>query len=352
MTIESEVLMNEKEKDQVAERFRIVISGTERDSGIVEKLEQSGHEVVFKEAGEELADATVNFTFRHLQPGMDYAKQHGFDVVLGIDRSLNKISVAVRKSAKENFMFLSVHQLASLLTDHWTNDEDEKGFISLKSIHISDMLDTILHRKGKQGTSEILMPGELTESATALLNSSDVERVVGFTENQEIYDSRQSFDEIVENIVVLEQQLKAENKTLFDELIRLYSEYGFYKEKAFVEELVSDVQKSHIEETMRGIRRNPRILNEYFPIKAIVDYRLGRTKNLMTGKVSNLDHPKKDILRLELSNGISVSFVPSETKMSYFFSAVGRLSEKELYAEESRHMDQRIIKLMQVINHL
>lgn len=338
--------------EQVESALRIVLTGQQRDGTIKNMLEKDGHEVIFIEAEEPLPDESTNFNFKHLRQGINYAQQNGFDLVIGLDEPAGKMSIAVRKEPKGAFVLLNIHQLAAILTDHWIQSEEDFKFIFLKSIHISDMLETIAIKSGQKCISSIIEPGTLINYAKDLLEEQPGCRIIGISENQEFYDSEQNFPDIIKNIVRLENELRDEDKTLFDYLISLYNQYGFYKEKTFVVDIVSGRQKKHMLHTMQNIRNNPGILEGRIPLSRITDYFKGVSYNLLTQKRIQLSGPKTNILKIESGINTSVTMKPSVDKFYYYVSIMESKISRETYQEENRMIDQRMLKLIEIINAL
>ena len=172
------------------------------------------------------------------------------------------------------------------------------------------------------------------------------------TENQEFNYNNLGISSLVERIVQLEQTSRENGKTIFDRLIDLYREYGFYKEKTLVVNIEEDKQKEHFAGLMGSFRNNPPSFLGNYNLKKVLDYKRRTSRNLITGKKLTLDFPATNMIQLYLSEGMSITFAPAENKMYHYISMSGSLGTQEDYQEVSQRFDEKIIKFVETINKL
>jgi phosphoglucomutase len=144
---------------------------------------------------------------------------------------------------------------------------------------------------------------------------------------------------------------KAKGKTLFDKMIELYMQYGFY-----YEQLISITKKGmngqkEIAAMMEGYRSNPPATIDGSEVVELLDYELQAGKNLVTGQTWNLQLPKSNVLQFITADGSKISARPSgtEPKIKFYFSVHTTLTSKESYDETFSGLEnkiQRIIKDM------
>ncbi len=138
--------------------------------------------------------------------------------------------------------------------------------------------------------------------------------------------------------------LKNKGMTLFDKLIELYKQYGFY-----LENLISITKKGmrgqeEIAEMMQGYRDNPPKEINGSPVLELLDYELRKGKNLVTGEEWDITLPKSNVLQFKLADGSKISARPSgtEPKIKFYFSVHTILDKEEDYEATRTKLEDRI----------
>ena len=137
---------------------------------------------------------------------------------------------------------------------------------------------------------------------------------------------------------------KNKNVSLYDKLIDLYIEYGFY-----YEELISLTKKGmrgqeEIAEMMQAYRDNPPTHINNSPVLEILDYQTQQGKNLKSGETWKIDLPKSNVLQFKLEDGTKISARPSgtEPKIKFYFSVHTHLESKAKFDITLASLKQRI----------
>ena len=118
--------------------------------------------------------------------------------------------------------------------------------------------------------------------------------------------------------------------SLFDLLIDIYKEFGYYKEA-----LISITKKGQsgaeeIQEMMKELRTNPPKEIAGSPVEKILDYKIGTGKNLKTGKEEKLDFPTSNVLQFITEDGTKVSAQAigrRAQKIKFYFGVKGQLKD-------------------------
>ncbi len=138
--------------------------------------------------------------------------------------------------------------------------------------------------------------------------------------------------------------LKNKGMTLFDKLIELYKDYGFY-----LENLISITKKGmrggeEIAEMMQGYRDNPPKDINGSPVLELLDYEVRKGKNLITGEEWDITLPKSNVLQFKLADGSKISARPSgtEPKIKFYFSVHTILEKEEDYEATRTKLEDRI----------
>jgi phosphoglucomutase len=137
---------------------------------------------------------------------------------------------------------------------------------------------------------------------------------------------------------------KEKGKTLFDKMIDLYIEYGFYKEH-----LISITKKGmdgqqQIAAMMEGYRSDPPKLINGSEVVHLLDYELSKEKNLQTGEEGEIKLPKSNVLQFILADGSSISARPSgtEPKIKFYFSVNTKLNNANEFDAVNKQLDEKI----------
>jgi len=137
---------------------------------------------------------------------------------------------------------------------------------------------------------------------------------------------------------------KDKGRSLYEKLIDLYVEYGFYKEN-----LISITKKGmngqkEISDMMSAYRSHPPTVINGSPVVQLLDYELQTGKNLQTGETWPIKLPKSNVLQFILADGSKISARPSgtEPKIKFYFSVHGRLASASDYDKVNAELGARI----------
>ncbi len=146
---------------------------------------------------------------------------------------------------------------------------------------------------------------------------------------------------------------KSKGRTLFDKMIELYVQYGFYYEN-----LISLTKKGmngqqEIADMMEGYRKNPPAAINGSKVVSLLDYELQKGTNLITGETWTIQLPKSNVLQFITEDGSKISARPSgtEPKIKFYFSVNTELANKTDFDAKYAVLEgkiQGIIKSMQL----
>ena len=137
---------------------------------------------------------------------------------------------------------------------------------------------------------------------------------------------------------------KSKGSSVYQELLKLYVEYGFFKEY-----LVSLTKKgidglAEISKMMDELRNNPPKEISGQRVVMIEDYEFSVSKNLITGDDLAINMPKSNVLIYELEDGTRICARPSgtEPKIKFYFSANDTLDRVEDAESVEKKLDAKI----------
>jgi len=141
---------------------------------------------------------------------------------------------------------------------------------------------------------------------------------------------------------------KNKGRTLYDKLIDLCLQYGFYKEN-----LVSVTKKGmngakEIAAMMEGYRSNPPQTIDGAAVNELLDYELQVGKNLISGETWKIDLPKSNVLQFVLADGTKISARPSgtEPKIKFYFSVNTKLADAAAFDATEKLLDEKIARIV------
>lgn len=135
-------------------------------------------------------------------------------------------------------------------------------------------------------------------------------------------------------------------------MIELYYTYEYYKEKVLAVTLVEEYQEAHYKGLMDYFRKTKSAELVSFTIKEIIDYKNSKQTNLLLKKQQKLKNKPADILKVVFEDGISLTFVPANERMSLHLSGSGKIMNREAYLQLSRSLEQRFMKLLEILNKI
>ena len=159
-----------------------------------------------------------------------------------------------------------------------------------------------------------------------------------FVEYQETFDH-----DIITKFLTDEFEANGREK-LFDKLIELYVQYGFYYEN-----LISITKKgmngqAEIAKMMEDYRQSPPSIIDGEAVTTLLDYELQVGKNLTTGETWKIQLPKSNVLQFITTNGTKISARPSgtEPKIKFYFSVNTKLKDKASFDTTYQMLQDKI----------
>lgn len=290
-----------------------------------------------------------NFNYKNMAPAIEYAMENDFSLVLGVDPNSNTLTVAVRRFPLGKFQILTSSQLAVILANEilLEEKENENRLVFLKALNVSDMFDSIVEKGGAKCNFFI--------NETSLMNHlQEVEHDTTFavTDNHEFFYNK-GFNELIVKLLNLEEKLRQEDLTIFDKLLVLFREYGFYKEKTFNIDVEKGSQINLFKKAIDKLRKSPPEIIGSQPLRSIEDFEKKNFRNFLTGKKTKIELPPHNIFRLTLIDGTRITLSYTDSKISYQISISGLgVIDKETYNTVNSDYNKKIIWYMDLINKL
>ncbi len=272
------------------------------------------------------------------------------DIVIGTDPDCDRLGIAVRDS-DGRLTILNGNQTMILMTDYLLERFRESKNPAKDPFVGSTIVSTPM--------MERLANSYNVECKTGLTGFKWIAKMIkDHPEQHFIGGGEESFGYMVGDFVrdkdavtatllacAIAAEAKANKQTLFEKLKTLYVKHGFYKET-----LVSLVKKGkkgaeEIKQTMINLRENPMETLNGSPVVRVEDYETSISKDLVTGKIKEIQIPKSNVLIYYLEDGSKVAARPSgtEPKIKFYMSVHTTLSSLSEYDSISAILDKRIL---------
>jgi phosphoglucomutase len=290
--------------------------------------------------------------------GLKKAKESDADILLGTDPDADRVGVGVKNNHGE-WVLLNGNQTAMMVFNYMMEARKNKGIAKpndmvIKTIVTTDIIDKIAAKNnaacyntltGFKWIAELIREKEGKENY-----------VVGGEESfgLMIGDKVRDKDAVSAVAIICEMAAveKEKGKTLFEKLMELYVEYGFYYEK-----LISLTKKGmngskEIAEMMQGYRDNPPKEIAGSKVKELFDYQLQVKKNLHTGETQKIELPKSNVLQFITEDGSKISARPSgtEPKIKFYFSVNTPLDDVADFDKTQKFLEEKIDNIIDSMN--
>lgn len=276
-------------------------------------------------------------------------KELDADLVMATDPDSDRVGIAARNHHGE-FCLLNGNQTATLLFYYmlraWKDAGklDGKQFI-VKTIVTTDILTTMAEDFGVKCydclTGFKYIAGVIRDNEGSSQFICGGEESYGYLVGDQVRDK----DAISSCAMIAEMVAWAKNQglSLFDLLIKIYKDYGFYREGLLSLTKKGKEGAEAIQEMMAKFRANPPegILGE--KVVRIADYKTGTIKDVASGQQEQLTIESSNVLQFFTESGTKVSARPSgtEPKIKFYFSVKEPLNDdKEFDLVDARLADK------------
>lgn len=269
------------------------------------------------------------------------------DIVVGTDPDCDRLGVAVRNTNGE-MVLLNGNQTMVIMTNFLLKQWQKQGKLNGNQFIGSTIVSTPMMLE--------LASAYNVECKVGLTGFKWIAKFIKDFPNQEfIGGGEESFgfmvgnavrdkDAVTATLLVCEIAAQANEKgsSLYEELLQLYVDFGFYKEY-----LISLTKKgkdgaAEITQIMIDLRQNPLAEINNQRVIAVEDYLNSICKNLLTNEIEPIALPKSDVLIYYLEDGTKICARPSgtEPKIKFYFSVncqienINQITEAELFLQQ------------------
>jgi len=285
---------------------------------------------------------------------IEKAKVINAELILATDPDSDRVGVGV-KDLNGHYILLNGNQSATLLIYYLMKQWKAKGKLTgkefiVKTIVTSELLKDIALSYGVESYDVLTGFKYIAEK---IRQFEGVKTFIGGGEESYGYlvgDSVRDKDAVISCCMLAETAAWAKDQglSMFELLINIYQEYGFY-----LEDLISITKKGksgaeEIQQMMANYRSAPPKEINGIKVVTIKDYLLQKEQNIITGAIKQIDLPKSDVLQFFLEGGSKITVRPSgtEPKIKFYFGVKGLLPDKAKFDEVNQEMRKKLEEMI------
>jgi phosphoglucomutase len=282
--------------------------------------------------------------------GLKLAEKLDADILSGTDPDADRIAIGV-KDSKGKWVLMNGNQTAVLAFNYLMEARKAKGIAKANDMVITTIVTTPMingiAKKNNVACYRVLTGFKWI--ADMIREKEGKENyVIGGEESfgLMIGDKIRDKDGISAVALLCEMAAyeKEKGRSLYEKMIDLYVQYGFYKEH-----LISITKKGmdgqqQIAVMMESYRNNPPKVINGSAVVQLLDYELQKGTNPQTGEEWKIELPKSNVLQFILADGSSISARPSgtEPKIKFYFSVNTKLNSAAEFDKMNKELDEKI----------
>ena len=288
-----------------------------------------------------------------LEMATNLAEKIGADIVLGTDPDSDRIGIAVRDT-NGKIKLLNGNQAMVVMTDFLIKQWKKQGKLNGNQFVGSTIVSTNMVND--------IATSYGVETKIGLTGFKWIAKMIkDFPEQEFIGGGEESFGYMVGDFVrdkdavtsallacEIAANAKASGSSFYQELLQLYVDHQFYKERlvSFTKKGMDGAQQ--IKQIMIDLRKNPLTHIDGSKVTFLNDYDASTEKNMITGEETIMDLPKSNVLIYHTEDGTKVAARPSgtEPKIKFYFSVKSSLETVENAVKKEQELEAKIDRII------
>lgn len=282
------------------------------------------------------------------------AKEVDADIVMATDPDADRVGLAI-KNDKGAFILLNGNQALSLLVRYVLGAWEKEGKLDghqyvVKTIVTTYMIDKMAASKGVPCYNTLTGFKFIGEIMTRLEGQKTF--VVGGEESYGylVGDHARDKDAVVACAMFAEMAAfyKDQGISLYEVLLDMYVEYGFYKEKLISLTKKGKTGAEEIQAMMEKYRNDTPTKLGGIKVVTLKDYKTSTSKDMITGEIEKIDLPSSNVLQFFTEDGSIISARPSgtEPKIKFYCSVNAPLDNKEDFNAVEEQLDAKLTEIL------
>ncbi|WP_368078217.1 phospho-sugar mutase [Priestia megaterium] len=284
-----------------------------------------------------------------------YGKEIDADLLMATDPDADRLGVAVKDSSGE-YVVLTGNQLGALMLHYLLTQKKEQGVLPkngavVKTIVTSEIGRAIASSFGLKTFDTLTGFKFIGEKINEFERSGDYQFQFGYEESYGylIGDFVRDKDAVQSAVFAAEvaAYYKAHGKSLYDGLLDIFSNYGYYKESLCSITLKGKDGAEQIKKLVDAFRVNPVSELGGIVVTCIEDYQSGERVHVKEGKTESMPFPVSNVLKYHFEDGTWFTIRPSgtEPKAKFYFGV-----KKESLSQSEKHLREIEQMVMERVN--
>ncbi len=266
------------------------------------------------------------------------AKEKDAQIVLATDPDADRLGVYAKDLKSGEYKTFTGNMSALLIAEYILSQKQKKGILSkngaiIKSIVSSTMAKPIASNYNLKLIEVLTGFKYIGEKIKEFESSNEYTYEFGYEESYGCLVGTHSRDKdaIVAVMLLCEAAAyyKKQGLTLWDQMVKMYEKYGFYKEDTISVTLEGIDGAEKINTIIASLRSEPPKRFANYKVQKIRDYKVSKIIDINTGKEEKIDLPTSNVLYYELNNDAWICVRPSgtEPKIKYYIGVKGESFE-------------------------
>ena len=266
------------------------------------------------------------------------AKKEDADIVLATDPDADRLGVLAKDTKTGEYMPFTGNMSGLLIAEYILSQRKEQKTLpkngALISTIVSSNLAIAIAKEYKVKFIEVLTGFKyIGEQIRKFEKTKSNEYLFGYEESYGCLVGTHARDKDAVTAVMMlceaAAYYKKQGLTLWDQMIKIYEKYGFYKETISTITLKGADGAIKMKELLESIRNNPPKVLGGYKVTSVRDYQTGKIIDVKTGKESETGLPKSNVLYYDLENDGWCCVRPSgtEPKVKFYMGVKGKSLE-------------------------
>ncbi|GHN01854.1 phosphoglucomutase [Cytophagales bacterium WSM2-2] len=276
------------------------------------------------------------------------------ELVLATDPDTDRVGFGIKNDKGEYFLLNGNQGFSLMMWFILRNLKEKKGSYIVKTIVTTELIDDMARHfgiecfntlTGFKHIAELMSQLEGKKKFVAAGEESYGYMVGDFVRDKDAVSACAFF-------AAMAAAAKDEGKSMYDWLLQMYVENGFYKEG-----LINLVRKGadgeqQIKAMMEKFRNAPPSTLGNERVIRVLDYKTSLEKELATSTTKQLDFPKSDVLQFYTDRGSKISVRPSgtEPKIKFYVSVKGKLGTANDFERIDKELQEKISSIERDLN--
>lgn len=284
---------------------------------------------------------------------LELAQKVEADVVLATDPDADRLGVYAKDSKTNTYMGFTGNMSAMLIAEYLLSQRKERKMLSNNGAMVTSIVSTDLakaiSKKYNIKLFEVLTGFKyIGEKIRQFEETNEYKYEFGFEESYGCLSGTYARDKdgvaAVTTLCEAAAYYKSKGITLYDQMLNIYKEYGYYMEDTVAITLEGKDGAEQIKNIMEKVRNNPPSEIGKHKVIKFIDYKKEIKINMQNGKEEKTNLPNSNVLYFELENDNWCCIRPSGTEPKIKFYLGVKSNNEENAKKELENMKQSIAK--------